>query len=193
MTERFSTHLHRLAEPIWRAQHEHPFVRGISAGTLDAARFGYWLRQDYLFLQDYVRLFAIAAARAPDTEALSHFVALAHSTLHAELDLHRSYAAQFGISREELEEELASPTTLGYANFLLRTALLGSYPETVAALLPCMWGFCEIGQSLAVQPRPADARYNEWIEMYSSAEFAQLSDWCRERVDGVVEGLPASG
>jgi thiaminase/transcriptional activator TenA len=192
MQDRFSGHLHELAEPIWRAQHEHPFVRGISDGTLDVAHFAYWVRQDYLFLKDYARLFGIAAARAPEAEALARFVALAHATLDVELDLHRAYAARFGITATALEAEPASPTTMGYVNFLLRTALPGSYAEIVAALLPCMWGFCEIGQRLAAQPRPSDARYNEWIEMYSSAEFAELNDWCREQVDRAALGLPAS-
>ena len=53
-----------------------------------------------------------------------------------------------------------------------------------------MWGYVEIGQRLAAQPQPADPRYAEWIAMYSSAEFAQLSDWCRELVDRAAEGAP---
>ncbi|MCA1554355.1 MAG: thiaminase II [Chloroflexi bacterium] len=192
MSERISDQLHQLAEPIWRAQHAHSFVRGIGDGTLAVERFAYWVRQDYLFLLDYARLLAVVAARAPELEAMNRYIALAHATLHVEMDLHRSYAAQFGITREQLESEQASPATLGYVNFLLRTALLGSYAETLAALLPCMWGYCEIGQRLAAQPQPADARYAEWIAMYSSAEFAQLSDESRELVDRAAQDQPAA-
>jgi thiaminase/transcriptional activator TenA len=192
VSESFSGHLRAMAEPIWRAQHEHPFVRGIGDGTLDMPRFAYWVRQDYLFLKDYVRLFSVVAARAPEADVMTRFVELAHSTLSVEMDLHRAYAAQFGVSREALDCEEASPTTRGYVNFLLRTALLGSYGEALAALLPCMWGFCEIGQRLAGQPRPADARYGQWIDMYSGAEFAQLSDWCRAQVDGAAHGAPVA-
>ncbi len=192
MTERFTDHLHEFAAPIWRAQYAHPFVRGIGDGTLDLERFAYWVRQDYLFLLDYARLLAVVAARAPERDALNRFTELAHTTLHVEMELHRNYAAQFGITPAELESEQTSPTTLGYANFLLRTALLGSFAETLAALLPCMWGFCEIGQQLAAQTRPSDSRYDEWIAMYSSAQFAQLSDWCRASVDRVAADAPAS-
>src|SRR5512138_1921837 len=66
MTERFSEYLRARVEPIWRAQHEHPFVRGIGDGTLPADRFRHWIRQDYRFLIEYCRLFGLAAARAPD-------------------------------------------------------------------------------------------------------------------------------
>ena len=37
----------------------------------------------------------------------------------------------------------------GYTDFLLRTAALGDSGELVAALLPCMWGYSELGQGLA--------------------------------------------
>ncbi|MGE3269846.1 MAG: thiaminase II, partial [Chloroflexota bacterium] len=98
-------------------------------------------------------------------------------------DLHRGYAAQFGISPDDLERESMSPTTRGYTDFLLRVAAIGDFAELAAALLPCMWGFSELGQRLATQPRPADARYDAWIEMYADPEFADLAKWCRGLVD----------
>ncbi len=191
MDERFSDNLHRLAEPIWRAQHAHPFVRGIGDGTLDLERFAYWVRQDYRFLIDYARLFALIAGRAPDLDEMTRFATLAQSTLQTEMDLHRAYAARWGITPQALADEQPAPTTLAYVNFLLRTALLGSYGESVAALLPCMWGFSELGSRLAAQGGPASGPYAEWIAMYGSAEFAQLSDWCRAIVDRAAAGAPA--
>ena len=186
MTERFSDHLHALAEPIWRAQHEHPFVRGIGDGTLDVEKFKLWLRQDYLFLMDYARVLSFASARAPELDTTRRFGNLAHETLNVEMDLHRSYAAEFGITSEELESETKLPTTQAYTDFLVRTATSGEYHELIAAILPCMWGYCEIGQRLAEGPRPADERYVKWIEMYSSQEFSDLADWCRTLTDRIA-------
>ena len=183
--------LRRLADPIWQAQHEHPFVRGIGDGSLDLDKFAFWIRQDYLFLIDYCRLFALAAARAPDLETLARFADLLQATARTEMDLHRSYAAEFGITPADLEAEAKAPATQGYTDFLIRTAAEGDFVELVAALLPCMWGFYEIGQRLAEQSRPADARYNAWIEMYSGAEFGDLAEWCRSLLDRLAEGIPA--
>lgn len=59
---------------IWDAQHRHPFVRGLGDGTLDLERFRFWIRQDYLFLIEYARVLALAAARASDLETQSTFV-----------------------------------------------------------------------------------------------------------------------
>ncbi|HEY3066339.1 MAG TPA: thiaminase II [Methylomirabilota bacterium] len=176
---------------MWEAQHDHPFVRGLGAGTVDRKKFERWLRQDYLFLVEYARLLALAAARAPDLDTMRRLADLLQATLGVEMDLHRSYVADFGITAQDLLAETMSPTTRAYTDFLLRTATLGDFAELVAALLPCMWGFSEIGRRLAARPRPADERYARWIDMYAAPEFAALADWCRALLDRVASGLPA--
>jgi len=190
MAERFTERLRQKAAGIWDSQHQHPFVRGIGDGTLGLERFKFWLRQDYVFLIEYARLLALAAARSPDLERMNRFATLLKETVETEMNLHRAYAAEFGISREELEQEPPAPTTRGYGDFLLRVAATGDFAELAAALLPCMWAFSEIGQRLAAQPAPSDKRYGQWIEMYSSREFAELAEWCRNLLDSLASGLP---
>ncbi|HUE75364.1 MAG TPA: thiaminase II [Chloroflexota bacterium] len=193
MTDRsFSAHLRRQASPIWEAQHDHPFVRGIGDGTLSLDRFRHWIRQDYVYLIDYSRLFALAAARAPDLPTMERFAELLRATLVTEMSLHRSYAAEFGIGADELAREVPSPTTRGYVDFLLRVAALGDYADLVAALLPCMWGFSEVGLRLADRSGPSDPRFAAWIEMYASSEFADLANWCREVLDRLSEDVSPS-
>lgn len=188
VAEGFAARLRRAAEPIWRAQHAHPFVRGIGDGTLAVERFAFWVLQDYLFLIDYCRLFALAAARAPDLATMERFGDLLRATLGTEMELHRAYAARFGIDSAALEREEMAPTTRGYVDFLLRTAALDDYLVLVAALTPCMWGFSEIGQRLARGPRPADSRYAAWIDMYADPGFAELAAWCRGLLDRLAAG-----
>jgi len=184
----FSDQLRQAAADVWEAQYEHPFVRGIGDGTLDPERFRFYVRQDYLFLIEYARLLALACARAPRLELMERFAELAQATLRTEMDIHRAYAADWGISREELEREHPHPTTRAYTDFLLRTAALGDFGELVAALLPCMWGYSELGQRLAQDRRPTEERYARWIEMYSGEEFAKLARWCREVCDEGAAG-----
>jgi thiaminase/transcriptional activator TenA len=193
VAESFSQRLRRKADAVWEAQHRHPFVRGIGEGTLDLEAFKFWVRQDYLFLIEYARVLGLAAAKAPDLESMTRFAALLDETLKLEMSLHRSYAAEFGISEEELEREEMAPATRAYTDFLARTAALGDFAELVATLTPCMWGFCEIGQRLAAGPQPADQRYRHWIEMYSSPEFAVLAEWCRDLLERVAGGLAPEG
>jgi thiaminase (transcriptional activator TenA) len=184
-----SDDLRRLAEPIWTAQLAHPFVQGIGDGTLDVATFGLWLKQDYLFLIDYARAMGYAAARAPDLETMRGFATVMHETLHVEMELHRSYVDEFGITAEDLAQEPMLPTTQAYANFLVRTAATADFVELAAAVLPCMWGYSELGRALAEQGLPAEERYARWIALYAAEEFAQLAQWCRAIVDAAAAGL----
>jgi len=190
MVQRFTDRLRAHVAAIWEAQYQHPFVRGIGDGSLDLERFQFWLRQDYVFLIEYARLLALAAARSPRLETMTRFAQLLKETLETEMSLHRGYAAEFGISPAELERETPAPTTRAYTDFLLRVASTGDYAELVAALLPCMWGFSEIGRRLAMLPAPPDERYAKWIAMYSAQEFADLAQWCRDVLDAVAAGLP---
>jgi thiaminase/transcriptional activator TenA len=164
-------------------------VTGIGDGTLELDRFRHWVRQDYLFLIDYSRSLALAAARAPDLETMRRFADLAQATLGEEMELHRAYAREFEITESELEREQMAPTTRGYTDFLVRTAAHHDFAELVGALLPCVWGYNEVGLRLAEHGRPADERYASWIQMYSSDEFAELAAWCREVTDEVGQGL----
>lgn len=189
--EPFSEHLRRVADPIWRAQREHPFVQGIGDGTLDLDRLQHWMRQDYLFLIEYCRVFAYAAARAPDLETIRGFGALLHSTASTEMDLHRAYAAELGIPSEELEVETTSGATREYANFLLQAGATAEFPVIAASLLPCMWAFAENGQALAYLPGARDRRYGAWIRTYSDAEFVALSD-CVETSSTTSPRLPTT-
>jgi thiaminase (transcriptional activator TenA) len=192
----FSAELREAAAPVWQAQLDHPFVRGIGDGSLPEDRFRFYVRQDYLFLIDYGRLLALAAARAPRLEWMRRFAALAESVLETEMDLHRQFAARWGITAERLESERTAPATDAYCDFLLRTASLGDFAELVAALLPCMWSYAEIGRHLTAggPPGPDPTQpYAEWIEMYASDEFGQLAAWCRELTDAAAGDVAGAG
>jgi thiaminase/transcriptional activator TenA len=193
VSARFTDVLREKAEPVWRAQHEHPFVRGIGDGTLDVERFAHWVRQDYRFLIEYCRLFGLAAARAPDLDTLGRFADLLQATARTEMDLHRAYAREFGISEADLEREPMAPTTRAYTDFLLRVAATGDFAELAAALLPCMWGFAEIALALRARGLPSEPRYAKWVEMYADPAFVALSDWCRELVDRLADGAGEGG
>jgi thiaminase (transcriptional activator TenA) len=189
----FSDELREAATEIWEAQHEHPFVRGIGDGTLDPERFRFYVRQDYLFLIEYGRLLALACARAPRLELMQRFADLAQSTLRTEMELHRVYADEWGIPREELEVEPIAPATRAYADFLLRTAALGEFGELVGALLPCVWGYSELGRRLAERGRPANELYARWIDMYAGDDFSELASRCVKICDETAAGAGEEG
>ena len=188
------------AADVWEAQHAHPFVRGIGDGTLDEARFRFYVRQDYRFLIDYARVLALGAAKAPRVTEMRRLAALAQAVLETEMALHVGFAQRWGIAAGELETEAPAPATRGYCDFLLRTAAIGDFAELCAALLPCMWGYAEIGARLAAEGTPEHAGYAAWIATYADPEFQALAAWARELTDaagadagtGAVERMHAA-
>jgi thiaminase/transcriptional activator TenA len=183
----FTDTLREAADPIWAAQHEHPFVRGIGDGSLDPQKFRHYVRQDYLFLIDYARLLALGCARAPRLDQMARFAQLADAVLGSELELHRSYAAAWDISTAELEAQRPTATTRAYTDFLLRTATLADYGELAAALLPCMWGYHELAAGLAERGRPDNKLYARWIDEYASTAFGELTTWCKALTNSAAE------
>lgn len=183
MSGSFSAGLRADSAVIWEAQHAHPFVRGIAEGTLPDAVFAHFLAQDYVFLIAYARLLALGAARAPELATMERFAALTQAILGEEMELHRSICSDVGIDAATLEQTVPAPTTQAYTDFLLRTASLGDVAELAAALLPCMWGYAEVGARLAAGPRPAVPRYAAWIDTYADPGFQELASWCRGLVD----------
>ncbi|HUS16784.1 MAG TPA: thiaminase II, partial [Chloroflexia bacterium] len=72
----FTDELHAAAAPIWALQHTHPFLRGLADGTLPAAKFLFYTRQDAVFLLELNRVFGYAAARADRGADMAAFARL---------------------------------------------------------------------------------------------------------------------
>ncbi|MGH7987801.1 MAG: thiaminase II [Candidatus Binataceae bacterium] len=189
---RFSAALRERATPVWRLELAHPFVRGIADGTLTLECFRFYLRQDYLFLIEYCRVFALAAAKAPDLETMRLFSRLMHDTLHGEMELHRDFCRRLGITADEMEHTEPAPTTHAYTRHLLNVAWSGTLAEIVSALMPCQLGYAKIGGELARVPGWERSPYAEWIRTYSSTEFVASAERLRVMLDEMTAGWPAA-
>ena len=192
LTIPFSARLFKTAEPIWNACLNHPFVQGIADGTLEQEKFRHYMKQDYVYLIEYCKIFAIGAAKSPDLETMGLFSSLLHGTLHIEMDLHRAYAAEFGISDTELEQTRPGAAMTGYTSYMLNMAQAGGVENAAAAVLACAWSYNFIGQQLAAQ-HPESLQhplYGKWVQMYSSPEFTALAERCIALVNQLTAGKP---
>ncbi|WP_079526223.1 thiaminase II [Halobacillus hunanensis] len=184
----FSDRLYKKVQPIWEKNHQHPFVQGIGHGTLEKSKFRFFMIQDYLYLVDFAKLFALGAVKSHDVETMGKFAELLDSTLNEEMALHRQYAEQFGITTEELETAKPSPVTLAYSHYMLHVSENGRLAELICALLPCMWSYAEIGKELSKIPGATEHEfYGEWVKMYSSDDFAALSEWLIALLNEITE------
>ena len=162
----------------------------LGEGTLPLEKFQWYMKQDYLFLIDFSRVIALAVAKAETLEDMGWFARLLHETLNTEMSLHVSFCKDFGITEDELLATRLSPTTLAYTDHMLSNAHSGTIAEIAATLLPCSWGYAEIGQTLETRGKPMNQPlYCRWIEMYSSTEFGELAEWLRSFMDRTALGL----
>jgi thiaminase/transcriptional activator TenA len=187
----FYREMRQKADPLWKAVFEHPFVRGIGDGSLSRDRFEFYLKQDYLYLIDFNRVFALAGAKSRILGEMETFATLLNATLKTEMELHRKTCAAFGIPTHKLTKTRKGMITSAYTDFLLRTSYEGGLSEILAVLSPCACGYAEIGQSLGAGKLPDDPFYRDWIRAYSSREFLDLADWLVEKMNEYARGASA--
>lgn len=191
-TKKFTDRLFTNVQPIWEKNHNHPFVQELGMGTLSKETFVYYMKQDYVYLIDYAKLFAVGTVKANDLETMGMFAQILHETLHVEMDLHRTFAAEFGITREELEATQPTPVNVAYTKYMLQVSQNGSLAEVVACLLPCAWDYWEIGKLLRKQygHQIETNPYAKWIDMYDSEAFGEGAKWLIQLMDELAEGKP---
>ena len=118
---------------IWAAYNEHPFVKGIQDGTLEQAKFKYYIIQDYLYLEEYAKVFALGIAKAKSPETIQLFSRYVTLLTEGEMDIHRGYMGKFSVSREELEATPRSLDNLSYTSYIVSQQIKFIYYRRFAA------------------------------------------------------------
>ena len=162
-------------EDIYAAILRHPFVTGLTDGTLPREAFRHYIVQDAHYLRGYARALALCGARAGEPRDTVMFAAHAGGAIAAEQGLHAALLADLGLTAEAAAAEPVAPTTRAYVSYLLATAHGGSFAEAVAAVLPCYWIYARVGEELLGRGSP-DPLYARWIAMYGGEEFQSVVD-----------------
>ncbi|HWG14392.1 MAG TPA: thiaminase II [Streptosporangiaceae bacterium] len=173
MSESLTAELWNGITGIYAAIVEHPFVTGLTDGSLPEDAFAYYVVQDALYLRDYARTLAVVAAKAPDTTGIEMFARHAAGIITEERALHDSLMADLGIDVAGADAAPPAPTTLAYTSYLLSTALAGSYAEGVGVVLPCYWIYYEVGKEL-LRRGSANPRYQKWIDTYADDQYGEV-------------------
>ena len=184
-----SARLRQAADPIWEQCLHHPFVTGIGDGTLNVEKFRHFMLQDYLYLFDYARVFAVGVVKARDPELMRTFSGNVDAILNGEMNIHRAYMKRLGITEEQVFSVKPALDNLSYTNYMLSVAHTGGPMEIVASILACSWSYAEIGQALARIPGAADHPfYGEWIRGYASEDYAATNQALMELMDELAAG-----
>jgi thiaminase/transcriptional activator TenA len=170
-TTTWSAGLWQDIEPTFAAILAHPFLTGLTDGSLDQDVFAHYVAQDVYYLRDYARALAIVAAKAPTLADTAMFARHSAEVFDVELELHTALLPQLGLDSAALGAAAVAPTTRAYTSYLLATAYGGTFADGLAAVLPCYWIYQRVGAALADRGS-ADSRYQLWIDSYAGDEYA---------------------
>jgi thiaminase/transcriptional activator TenA len=180
--------LWRSIAPIYAAILDHPFVKGLTDGSLPRPSFQFYAVQDALYLREFARALSMAAARAPRDEWIIMFNEHAAGALKVERALHEGFFKEFGLGPDDVASTPLAPTNLAYTSYLQAAAHAAPFHEAVAALLPCYWIYWEVGKALELRQSP-DPLYARWIGTYASREFGAVVQAVLDCVDALAAPL----
>lgn len=176
--------LKQAAAPEWQSYVDHAFVRQLGQGTLPEAAFRTYLVQDYLFLIQFARAWALAAYKSR-TIADIRAAQIGLAAILDETELHVRLCARRGISRAELDAAPEHPATVAYTRFVLDCGAAGDLLDLQVALAPCVIGYAEIGNALAPDGVAALAEhpYRDWIAEYAGEAYQDVAAAARKQLD----------
>jgi thiaminase/transcriptional activator TenA len=185
----FSRSLKARAGQVWEDGYNHPFVQELGKGTLAQEKFQFYLMQDYHYLIEYARVFALGAVKAQDEELMTRMSTIQYNILANEMDLHRTYMAEFGVTQAQLAAVKPSLFNRTYTANILATGQTGDIAAILAAVFPCAWTYAEYAKRLKEQY--ADVLegnfYKTWIENYAGTHFEESFAWFYDTLDELVE------
>ncbi|MEY9345073.1 thiaminase/transcriptional activator TenA [Bradyrhizobium elkanii] len=166
------------ASAEWRAYTEHPFTNGLADGSLADAAFRYYLAQDYLFLIEFARAYALSVYKSPKLADMREAASGLSAILDVEMNLHVKLCAGWGLSPSDLEQTPPpAAEMLAYTRYVLDAGMRGDLLALKVALAPCVIGYAEIAKRLAARP-DADAAtnpYRVWIAEYAGAPYQEVA------------------
>src|SRR5882724_5938664 len=157
----FFERLKTAASAEWRAYTEHPFTNGLADGSLTEAAFRHYLVQDYLFLIEFARAYALAVYKSPRLADMREAAAGLSAILDIEMNLHVK----------------------------LDAGMRGDLLALKVALAPCVIGYAEIATRLAAQPaaQAATNPYRVWIAEYAGAPYLEVAAKARAHLEALAD------
>lgn len=165
------------AQPDWSAYVSHEFVEKLGAGSLPESCFRHYLVQDYLFLIQFARAYALGVYKSPTIDDMRASLEGVKAILDTELDLHIELCAGWGMTRPMIEAAEEDRPTMAYTRFVLETGMAGDLLDLQVALAPCIIGYAEIGADLKKRhaAKLASNPYRRWIEEYAGDMYQELA------------------
>lgn len=175
----------KATEDIWAGYHTHPFVQGLKDGMLDVKKFRRYIIQDYWYLMEYTKVFAVGVAKSQSVEVMKLFAKYIQAILDGEVDVHNGYMGMLGISREELEQTPIAQDNRSYTAYMLSAAYKGGEAEVLTAIFSCAYSYEVIARRIVAEnpSAPDHPLYGRWVRGYITERYTNNNVVLKEMLD----------
>ncbi|MHC6180407.1 thiaminase II [Clostridium sp. JNZ X4-2] len=185
-----SMKLYDSVKDIWDSYYQHPFIKGIADGSLEIDKFKFYMIQDYIYLLDYVKIYALGVVKSNEEITMRGFSKMVDNILNGEMNIHRAYMKRLGIGKKDIENTRASIENISYTNYMLSVSQMGDLMDLTASLLACMWSYYLIGKKLSKIDGAAQHEfYGQWIRGYASEDYERETRWTIDLLDHMTEDI----
>lgn len=180
MSDDLFTRLKRDAADEWQAYTAHAFVEGMRDASLPLECFRHYLVQDYLFLIQFARAYALGVTKADTLADMRACASALSAIIDVEMNLHVGLCARWDITPEQLENAEEARATIAYTRYVLDAGHRGDLLDLLCALSPCVIGYGEIGKRLLADTTlDAENPYRVWIDEYGGEAYQQVAEEAR--------------
>ena len=169
----------------WNSYIKHDFVIKLTSNSLNKKIFLNYLIQDYLFLIQFSKAWSLAIVKSDTLDEMKVAANTVNGLINFEMDLHIDLCGSYGISKTDLENANEENENIAYTRYVLEAGYSGDLLDLLAALIPCVLGYGEIGLNNA-KVIPEDFMYHKWLKTYSSKEYQKICDEVANMFDNAI-------
>ena len=158
----------------WSEYTDHKFLSDLVSNKLTDKNFKKYLVQDYIFLQQFLKILALSVYKSKSFEEINRSVNFIKGIDH-EIKLHISYCKKWKIPLRSLANIKVESANSAYTDHVLSVGKNGNNLDIFSSLSPCIIGYGEIGFKLSKIKNWKKSKYSSWIKMYSSKEYQQVA------------------
>ena len=178
-------------QDIWPRYLKHPFVAEMAQGILPPEKFRYYMLQDYIYLRDYIKIFAAGISKADDFDSIRFLCENMTAILEETERVHVPYMKRLGITDEEIAAVTPHIDNSSYSHYMICEAQAGSILAGLTALLNCSWTYAYIAPAMVKQypDAPQHPDYGAWFAGYICDEYQQTNQELIDMVDRLSTGI----
>jgi len=158
----------------WSEYTDHKFLSDLVSNKLPDKNFKKYLVQDYIFLQQFLKILALSVYKSNSFEEIDKSINFIKGIDH-EIKLHVNYCKKWKIPLRSLSNIKVERANSAYTDHVLNVGKNGNNLDIFSSLSPCIIGYGEIGFKLSKIKNWKKSKYSSWIKMYSSKEYQQIA------------------